>query len=217
MTYGGPGSDSNGMRPSAAEAAMQAASSTNVTNGAFFMMLTCEEEGSFEVRVFAGTGPVLPVDVEDTNLANNGLETSIMVTCLADSHPPDPAGLEWTADFKMQWSSVSGAVAYRLYRGEAASAPWLATPAIDSCQRLETGTPVTSLLTEVPMAGSLFWYLATAVDSKGQESIDPARLIDSAGACAVCPHDKCTPGAPLGASCGACPGLICGVDPYCCQ
>jgi hypothetical protein len=179
--------------------------------------ITCEEVGAFEIRVFAGTGPVLPIEVEDGDLSNNGREIAIMLNCLPDEHPPAPGNLEWTSDFKMQWSSVQGASTYRVYRGEAASAPWLATPAIDSCVRLETNTNVTNLLTEVPAPGWWYWYLVTALDSKGLESLDPEHMIDSAGACGACPHDKCTMGAPLAASCGACAGLICGVDPYCCQ
>ena len=179
---------------------------------------TCEQEGTYTIDLIGGVGPVLPIEVQDPDPSNNGLLSSITVQCLEDPRPPMPDKILWTTDKKIQWDPVAAATSYRVYRGEDLSAPQLRTPATDSCLRATTvATDTGEILTEVPPNGSYLWYLVNSVDGFAQESADPTRILDSAGDCAICAHDKCSLGPPaLDSTCDACVATICAADPFCC-
>ncbi len=123
--------------------------------------------------------------------------------------PPEVAGVAWCAAQKncLQWTPAAGAQTYRVYRGETATLPCALTPSPDSCLNGVFAAPTTgSTLVEVPAAGSMFWFLVTALDGNGEGSPGAgtagARTLDATGACAAA---ACAPA-----------GTACAVDDECC-
>jgi hypothetical protein len=95
--------------------------------------------------------------------------------------------LTWAAGSKdtLAWPSDPNATGYRVYRGLAADLPKLLNATLDSCVRFEGAAGSTGpVLTEIPAAGSFYWYLTIGVRgpvvgaagdaSAGQRIVNPS-------------------------------------------
>ncbi len=117
--------------------------------------------------------------------------------------PPEVTGVGWCAAQKdcLEWTPAGGAQKYRVYRGETATLPCALSTSLDSClDGLFVAATTGPTIVEVPVPGSMFWFLVTAIDESGEGSPGAgtagARTLDQTGACAV----AC---APAGSTCGA--------------
>jgi hypothetical protein len=187
------------------------------------LRISCEQTGVFELTVKGGTGPVLPIEMQDGDLSDNSLESKVVVTCQPDPRPAAPSGLIWKDKSSLSWQPVQAA-SYHLYRGDSTAFQFLSTGSRDGCLRTTTVAPDTgNVLTELPPVGAFHWYLALAVDGNGLESSAGSgssgdRVLQSVGDCSTCGHDVCSIGALLSPNClDPCAGEICAVDPYCCD
>jgi hypothetical protein len=98
--------------------------------------------------------------------------------------------LTWAAGSKdtLAWPSDPNATGYRVYRGVAADLPKLLDASIDSCIRFEgAGGSTGPVLTEIPAAGTLYWYLTIGVrgpivGAAGDATAGP-RIVNAAGTC----------------------------------
>ena len=98
--------------------------------------------------------------------------------------------MTWTAGSKdaLAWPSTADATGYRVYRGVAADLPKLLDASLDSCVRFEgAGASTGPVLTEIPTAGSLYWYLTIGVrgpvvGAAGDATAGP-RVVNAAGTC----------------------------------
>jgi hypothetical protein len=185
------------------------------------LAVACEEEGTFELNLSGGTGPVLPEEMADDVLSNNGLDQIVTVDCLPDPRPPMPTNLEFTNKTNASWDPVQEADFYRLVRGIGETLPAVLTSAYDSCTIVETAlTETGDVLTQPPPApGVFFWYLITAIDAEGDQSPSgDGRIVDSLGDCQLCPQPVCYLGDALDPSCAdPCIGQVCQQDPFCCD
>lgn len=96
-----------------------------------------------------------------------------------------------------------------------------------TCQGRDLGTPATSIAHPVLSPGEGLWYLVRGRNNcapgswdsggTGQSAPRDAAIDAASVACTACPHDRCTEGSPLDASCGGCEATICAADPYCCD
>ena len=126
-----------------------------------------------------------------------------------DSVPGEVANLQWCSSQKdcLQWSSVTGALRYRLHRGEWASLPCVLNPALDSCDHGAYVTTTTgATVPESPAVGRFFWFLVIAENGSGAGSPGSAtagpRQVDNTGSCSP----VCSPA-----------GAVCSVDGDCCS
>jgi len=103
---------------------------------------------------------------------------------------PEVTGLRWCPGQRdcLEWTAVTGAVEYGLYRGEGASLPCVLNPSLDSCDDGSFATTTTGpTISENPAAGTMFWFLVVARDgstegSAGAGSAGP-RSVNSSGSC----------------------------------
>ena len=100
----------------------------------------------------------------------------------------EATNLNWAGGAQsLGWTAAPNATYHDLYRGEPAGLPHLLTGAVDSCTRgLVSGISVSGL-SEVPPAGSFYWYLVVGANGNGEGSAGNAtagpRDVDSSGAC----------------------------------
>jgi PKD repeat protein len=124
-------------------------------------------------------------DSRGKSSVNVDQKTTLVEPCAIAEIP----SLTWSASKDgITWSSVADADTYRVYRGVATDFPALLDASLDACIRFEsTDTSTGPVLTEIPPAGSLYWYLtigvrATVEGSAGSASAGP-RVVDPTGAC----------------------------------
>ena len=156
-----------------------------------------------------------------TDSAGNTSEFSNFVR-VSDMTPAEVTGESWSGATQLDWSDVSGATSYNLYRGLGTFLPNLLSSAMESCLRLSAAaTSSGAVLTETPAAGSFYWYLVTGSNGFGEGTAGDAtlvtRVLDSFGNCPACAHEKCTAGGPLSAGCDPCVAGICASAPSCCS
>jgi len=103
--------------------------------------------------------------------------------------PAEATNLRWTARSKDQldWNAAANATSYVLYRGVKADLLNLLNSGTDSCTRLTRSSSTTGhVLTELPGAGSFYWYLVTGVNGSGEGSAGSAtagaRIVNNTGA-----------------------------------
>jgi subtilisin-like proprotein convertase family protein len=111
-------------------------------------------------------------------------------TCNVSPPTLEPVTLSWSpgGTTSIAWETIAGASFYDLYRGALADLPNLLGPAADSCRRLVTTANVTgSVISEVPPAGSFYWYLVRAANGAGEgpagNATSAPRSQESAGVC----------------------------------
>lgn len=181
--------------------------------------VSCLAEGTFQIEVLGGTGPVLPAEVDDPDLSNNGLATTASVQCLPDPRPPMPNQLSWSGKTKMDWDAIAGATSYRLHRGSGQALRQLADSRFDSCLRLIAQNPESGdVLTENPLPGTLFWYLVSAEASGLESEFGPGRRLESLGDCIACPHVVCVTDGAMSPNClDPCIAQVCAQDSFCCN
>ena len=100
----------------------------------------------------------------------------------------EPVTQAWVGKTAQQWEAIAGATFYNLYRGTAAGLPDLVTANPDSCLRLSTTSTATgAVLTENPLAGSVYWYLVRAANPVGEgpagDATSGPRSQQSTGSC----------------------------------
>jgi hypothetical protein len=139
------------------------------------------------------------LEVVDSGGGDTGTLTAWSIT-LTTAAPPvcnvcsasaagEATNLLWTPGGKtsLGWNPASNASYQSLYRGAPADLPGLLSGAADSCTRSVGGSAGATGITEVPSAGSFFWYLATGANGNGEGSAGNAtagpRDIDTSGPC----------------------------------
>ncbi|HXV74774.1 MAG TPA: right-handed parallel beta-helix repeat-containing protein [Candidatus Polarisedimenticolaceae bacterium] len=177
----------------------------------------------FSLSTFRILPAGLPLFASATATGFDG-NTSEFSACvpLTDDRPGEVAGVAWPGKTEMTWTPLPGVTGYRVYRGDRATLPALATPESDSSLIWTGGASTTGpSLSDMPAAGGFHWFLVRATGSCGEGSPGsgrPAwRLHDSAGTISSCSHDLCTVGPVLAPDCSPCARQICAADPYCCD
>ncbi|HXH28798.1 MAG TPA: right-handed parallel beta-helix repeat-containing protein, partial [Candidatus Polarisedimenticolia bacterium] len=190
----------------------------------YFMSTSLTTDAGGNATIALSQPIPLPVHVfltaTATDPAGNTSEYSNCVR-VSDQTPDEIAGATWSSTTELDWTAGPGVTSYNVYRGQGSFLPNLLNSAMESCQRLVTGTTTTGMiLTELPPQGQIYWYLIDGVNSFGEGTVGDAtagpRSLDSFGACPTCAHEKCAVGGPLSAACNPCVASVCAVNPACC-
>jgi subtilisin-like proprotein convertase family protein len=104
--------------------------------------------------------------------------------------PGSVGGLQWmpASTTELAWTPTPGAAFYNVYRGLGSDLELLLDGAVDSCREMTTTESTTGdVLLDVPVSGSMYWYLVRAGTAGGEgpasDSTYGPRVQDSAGAC----------------------------------
>ncbi len=162
------------------------------------------------VRFFSITPAVrvVPGWVRAVRVLATGILLAAATSLCAFAVPGEVTNLQFCGSSKncLQWSSVTGATLYKVYRGEQASLPCDLNPALESCNHGSFGTTTTgATVPENPAVGRFYWFLVTAQDGSGEGTPGTAtpgpRQLNLTGSC--------------GASCFPA-GQSCSVNNDCC-
>ena len=96
---------------------------------------------------------------------------AVISSTLALAAPGEVANVRWCAGSKtcLEWDPEASATQYRLYRGERASFPCLLNPSVESCDDgTYVATTTSSVITDAPSPGGIYWFLVTAQDGTGE-------------------------------------------------
>jgi hypothetical protein len=136
--------------------------------------------------------------------------------------PPEIVTLNWCAAAKdcLQWSGVTQASEYRLYRGTSAGLPGLLTTAPDSCLELASRTASTgSVLSQTPAPGGMLWFLVTGANVCGEGQAGAAsggpRLVNPTGMCTASCSNRVKDGAETDLDCGGPVCQTCAIGKIC--
>ena len=140
---------------------------------------TYSVEGTFGARL-------LVTDSRGKISQNVDLEETVVDPCPIG----EALALVWSGAGKdtLSWGAVADASMYRVVRGVVPDLPKLLDASVDSCVRFEGAATTTGpTLTEVPPAGTTYWYLTLGMrgpvaGSAGNATAGP-RVVDSGGTC----------------------------------
>ena len=92
---------------------------------------------------------------------------------LAQSPPDEVTGLRWCAGSSacLEWTPVTAATQYRVYRGGRTNLPCALNSTLDSCVEGAYTTSNTGVtIHDTPAQGQFFWFVVTALNSGGEGS-----------------------------------------------
>lgn len=114
-----------------------------------------------------------------------------LTPCPTGSPPGEQTGVAWPDTGTMSWDGDPAASSgCRIHRGRIGELGLLAGAGIDSCLRLSTesaGGSSADLTSDLPLAGSSYWYLVTGCNEVGEGTAGTGtasfRIINSSGDC----------------------------------
>lgn len=129
---------------------------------------------------------VRAVNIRDSCSANSNQMAGMDAVCPPDEAAPGymwSTAQLWSSKTAQLWPSLYNANAYRLYRGVPAELPNLHTIQTNSCLRWDGAQTSVSGLTEVPSAGSFYWYIVVGYNQAGEGPAGASRTPNSSGGC----------------------------------
>lgn len=99
------------------------------------------------------------------------------------------SALKWSSSTQLGWGDVTGATGYILYRGDGSAVANLASGGASVCTAYTGATSDSgAILSAAPIAGSFYWYLATATATAAEGTLGTGtggapRAVTTSGAC----------------------------------